>query len=339
MSSERIATVRTFLRAAGGVGLREGRDLVPGERARAFLRAANGLGSLAAEDLWAWGSGAAGRRLTPMLSSRGCVSRWASTGRERVVAVAPHPDDEAMGCAGTLIRHSASGDTTRIVFVTDGSRSRALGLDRAAMRARRQREALEAAAHMGAACVWLGLPEHDWSDAEGRAALRRAFADFEPTIVYAPSAIDYHPEHRRVARAVADALCERRSTAEVRLYAIQVPLTPLLTNLIHDVSDLETSIHSALTCYATQRMNVMRTLRLRRYAARFWRASAQVEAFCAIPVATYAQLHRRAPARFRPLWNRSWTDPLALAAGFRERISWSRALSHRSPLQAPEQGR
>jgi LmbE family N-acetylglucosaminyl deacetylase len=290
-----------------------------GRMARAGLRAANGLGSRGAESLWASVSHLAGA-----WSRHAQTRRWASSGRERVVVIAPHPDDEAVGCAGTLIRHHKSGDLVRITVMTDGSQSRAFGFDAASMRRLREAEAFRAAARMGASCDWVGLREGDWSDDNGRAAVLRVLRETDPTVIYAPSFIDYHPEHRRVAKTVAAVLADVDVALEVRMYAVQVPLTPLLTNLVHDVSDLEASIGSVFACYPSQRESLTPTLRLRRYAARFYGATTQVEGFCAIPAPAYASLHGRPPARFRSLAARAWMDPLAMLVGSAERIRWSR---------------
>jgi LmbE family N-acetylglucosaminyl deacetylase len=288
---------------------------------RAFLRAANGLGSRAAEALWA--SASAGAAKLPHRPPR----RWAASGRDRVLVVAAHADDEAMGCAGTIIRHAGAGDWVRIAIVTDGARSNAHGIDGVAMRRLRAGEAARAAAQMGAPSRWIGLPEGDWSDQQGTDALRRELADAAPTIVYAPSNVDYQVEHRRVARLLAELLPELAVPPEVRIYTVQVPLTPLLVNLVHDVSDLEPSIASVLRCYATQQESISRTFRLRRYAARFHGAATQVESFCALPAAIYGSLHQRPPSRFRALYARAWADPLGAAVGSAERLSWRRKLA------------
>ena len=90
------------------------------------LRAAKKLLGRAAETAWAvalaGGGLARGRR----------VARWSAAGG-RVLAIAPHPDDEAIGCAGTLLRHACAGDQIGLLYVTDGGQSRALGLKPAAM--------------------------------------------------------------------------------------------------------------------------------------------------------------------------------------------------------------
>jgi LmbE family N-acetylglucosaminyl deacetylase len=293
------------------------------ERARtvkAFLRAANGLGSRGAEALWASTSALVGK--LPRRTAR----QWASSGRERVIVFAAHADDDAMGCAGTAIRHKHAGDSVRITLLTDGSRSRAFGLDPVSMRQRREKEARQAAAEIGAHCDWIGLREGEWPDAEGRAAIRRTLLEADPTVIYAPSGIDYQSEHCRLARLLGSILFESGLTPEIRIYAVQVPLTPLLINLVHDVSDLDEAIRSVLACYPTQSESVSRSFRLRRYAARFYGAAAQVEGFCSLPAGLYASLHRRPQATFRALYLRAWSDPLALMVGARERTVWRRKL-------------
>ena len=38
----------------------------------------------------------------------------------RVFVVAAHPDDEVLGCGGTLLRHVSNGDKVYVLFVSDG---------------------------------------------------------------------------------------------------------------------------------------------------------------------------------------------------------------------------
>ena len=44
--------------------------------------------------------------------------------KNSVVVVAAHPDDEAIGCFGTLLKHYKFGDEINIIFLSDGVSSR-----------------------------------------------------------------------------------------------------------------------------------------------------------------------------------------------------------------------
>jgi LmbE family N-acetylglucosaminyl deacetylase len=44
----------------------------------------------------------------------------ATVPRGKVAVFAPHPDDEAIGCGGALVRHRRQGDPVRVLVVTDG---------------------------------------------------------------------------------------------------------------------------------------------------------------------------------------------------------------------------
>src|SRR5437016_3480339 len=83
--------------------------------------------------------------------------------RERILILAPHPDDEALANAGLIQRAAAVGAEVRVVFATDGDdnpwpqrvverRLKINALDRRRWGGRRRNEALAAMAR-------LGLPE------------------------------------------------------------------------------------------------------------------------------------------------------------------------------------
>jgi N-acetylglucosamine malate deacetylase 1 len=252
---------------------------------------------------------------------------WSSTGRERVLIVAPHPDDEAIGCSGTILRHIQSGDEVVVVIATDGRRSQAAATPDE-MAASRKNEATEVARRLGLKPPeWLGLPEGAWEVPELQAGLSDVLTRHQPTLIYAPSRVDFHPEHLAVAHALAGALdstaVARSVQARVRIYQVQVPLTRILTNVIVDVSSVLAQSVAALRAYESQSGPIQCVYRRRRYGALSHRLPGSVEEFWEITADQYAELHRTPsaewPGKFRGMRRFAWTDPLAYLQGNAER--------------------
>jgi LmbE family N-acetylglucosaminyl deacetylase len=264
---------------------------------------------------------------TLALVMRRDARRWSSSGGQQVLVVAPHPDDEAIGCAGTVLLHARSGDRICVAIATDGGRSMAMA-DRREMRLQRRREAgLASRLRRVDRLEWIGLPEGEWSTPDLQRPLAALMEEIEPDIIYAPSRIDFHPEHFRVAHALALALGASRSPAigdiRVRIYQVQVPLNPLITNLVADVSTVKTASEAALRAYVSQAGSIQSAYRQRRYGASWYGIAGQAEQFCELPAQRYVALHRESPAlwpkAFRGLRYFPMTDPLAYLAGMSER--------------------
>lgn len=73
--------------------------------------------------------------------------------------VAPHPDDETLGCGGTILRKRELGARVRVVFLSDGAGSHGRFMPAEALSALRREEALAACAALGAEALFLGLPD------------------------------------------------------------------------------------------------------------------------------------------------------------------------------------
>ena len=282
-----------------------------------------GLGS-ALENVWAAGFTLAGRGRRPV---GGWVTRVQRV-PQRVLVVAPHPDDETLGCAGTLLRHAACGDQVAVLHVTDGRQSQAGGLQPAAMADQRRKEAAACAAVLGLArWEWLGLPESGWQPADLCPRLRAFLTDWSPDVVYAPSRIDFHSEHIRVAQVLAEALVglpPDRPHPRLRVYPVQVPLSPVLANWVVDVSQQSDGILAVLRTYPSQWKSLARSLRARRYTACYYGMARLAEEFWDLSDSAYCRLHlpdqsAQANTRFMGLHFRPWQDPFAYLSGNRAR--------------------
>lgn len=135
----------------------------------------------------------------------------------RVLAFAPHPDDESIGCGGLLARLVQAGVPVRVVLVTDGSGAGGLPPSAGHVRQQEFRRALSK----------LGVQDHgllgfpDGGLMAGRAlfgAVARELRAFSPDWVLCPSAADAHRDHRCVAQAVQRAARAWPSVQQVLQY-------------------------------------------------------------------------------------------------------------------------
>jgi LmbE family N-acetylglucosaminyl deacetylase len=108
----------------------------------------------------------------------------------RVLCVAPHPDDEVIGCGGVLAMHAGRGDAVRVVLATGGAERTAESRAALAVLGVRDVVALELEdGRLGAAYE---LVER----------LRAQLDDHRPALIYAPGPFEHHPDHRACHRAL-----------------------------------------------------------------------------------------------------------------------------------------
>jgi len=133
-----------------------------------------------------------------------------------IAIVAPHQDDETLGCGG-LIALVASQREIHVIFVTDGSRSPLPDGAPAnpALVPAREDEAREAMACLGVPpkrLHFLRLPDGRLADheAELQQKLEDVLTQIAPATVLVPFRYDWHPDHLAVQRVAARAHAQGR---------------------------------------------------------------------------------------------------------------------------------
>ena len=142
-----------------------------------------------------------------------------------ILLVAAHPDDEVLGCGGTLARHAANGDDVHVLFFADGTSSR-LGVGATdQLICARSSEAIEAAKVMGInPPQFLGFPDQRL-DSEDFLDLTRALESvvfkLSPMIVYTHHGSDLNLDHRLAYRAVLTACRPVPGSTVKEIYAFE----------------------------------------------------------------------------------------------------------------------
>ena len=255
------------------------------------------------------------------------------SGYDRVLVIAPHPDDETIACGGTIALHAGMGDDVCVCIVTDGGRSRCAGLSREEVCRRRRQEATHACGLLGnIELIQLGLHEGIWHGQDLSHALESLLERCNPTVIYSPSGIDFHPEHIRVAGVLARVLERHNFTTQVRVrvYEVQVPLTPLLANAATDISPSRDRKARALAAYRTQRQGLVWLSRLEHYRQEIYRLPGPNEVFLELSVASFAALMQTVQAvqvRYFGIRPRPFSDGAAWLLGTKQRVRLMRRLS------------
>jgi LmbE family N-acetylglucosaminyl deacetylase len=147
--------------------------------------------------------------------------------KQNVLILAPHPDDEVLGCGGTICNHTARGDRAVVVFLTSGE----LGLKHLPHGKAwqiRETEAQAAARILKlSALKFLRLP--DWTSSEhvakGARLLRPVLQAERPRIIYLPHPREWHPDHQAALPILRAALRgSRLRLPELRGYEVWTPL-------------------------------------------------------------------------------------------------------------------
>jgi LmbE family N-acetylglucosaminyl deacetylase len=167
----------------------------------------------------------------------------------RVAVLAPHPDDEVLGCTSVLLEHDVV-----VVHVTEGVPASVTGADAAARRAARDRESRDACAELGVVVERFvaldALDQEVWSHtSEVANALTELLPSLACDAVYAPAFQSGHPDHDGlyvVAQLARSALKESRIRWSCyALYALDDRGHPgygwLHPGLFPDVTDREFS--------------------------------------------------------------------------------------------------
>ncbi len=167
------------------------------------------------------------------------------TGKCHTLVFSPHPDDDVIGCGGTITKRVAEGKRVAVVYMTSGE-----GAGSAAVR---EREARKAARHLGVHKVkFLRFPDGGLSmHRRFLGAVLSAIEELRPSVIYSPHGDDGHSDHQVTYRLVTQALQSMPGYTPIHLkYEVWTPLVQV--GHLEDISGFMSQKLAALRMHVSQ---------------------------------------------------------------------------------------
>jgi lmbE-like protein len=118
--------------------------------------------------------------------------------KNKILVVAVHPDDETLGCGGTLLKHKDSGDEINWLICTKIDKDN----DYYAIRENEIEQASRLYGFDGTYSLWLKtmrVDEYSMSELIGK--ISKIINEVRPNIIYLPFKGDVHSDHRKIFEA------------------------------------------------------------------------------------------------------------------------------------------
>ena len=126
---------------------------------------------------------------------------------KKVLVFAPHPDDDVIGCGGSIAKHTKNGHEVSVVYMTSGDASGKMqNLNEIALK--REEEALNSARVLGVKTLYfLRNPDgYLTNDFKSLSILIDLIRKEQPDIAYLPHHVDGHKDHIITHELVVKAL-------------------------------------------------------------------------------------------------------------------------------------
>ncbi len=143
-----------------------------------------------------------------------------------ILVVAAHPDDEVLGCGGTMARHAYEGDEVHVIFMADGVTSRGNNQGFLDEIDKRKKSAIKACVTLGAQPPqFLGFPDNKMdtcSILEITQKLENLINKIKPEIVYTHHNKDLNIDHQLTHQAVMIACRPQPESCISEIYSFEI---------------------------------------------------------------------------------------------------------------------
>jgi LmbE family N-acetylglucosaminyl deacetylase len=144
----------------------------------------------------------------------------------RVLVVAAHPDDEVIGCGGTIFRHTDENDEVYILFMADGESSRGKDEDYSLLIQERKQSALRSCSILKTnKPIFLDLPDNGMDAIPLLKVVKElecVIKEIRPNIIYTHHMGDLNIDHNITHQAVMTACRPYPETSIKEIYYFEV---------------------------------------------------------------------------------------------------------------------
>lgn len=157
---------------------------------------------------------------------------------KNALVIAPHLDDESIGCGGTIYLHTKSGGIVDVLFCTSDNETR-------------RKEAENASKILGIRDkLFFDFPIESLDSQRSLPdKLIQLFELKKPDIVFVPFWLDNHTDHRAVNKALIAISNKKKYDFLIYSYPVWFPLYP---NVLIDIGAVWQEKSKAIGCYQSQ---------------------------------------------------------------------------------------
>jgi len=182
---------------------------------------------------------------------------------KKILIIAPHMDDEVLGCGGIIGKHKDSGDSVSVIFIAHRVYNHSFDEQRNNIEKSHAIKAKDVLCYDDA--IFLDLPDErlDTAIQDIIIPLEKNINAIKPSIVYIPFRGDNNQDHRAVFDAVRVVLRPVATTYISNIYMYEVPSStdqspPLsenafLPNFYVDIKEFIDRKIKALSCYESEK--------------------------------------------------------------------------------------
>jgi hypothetical protein len=148
--------------------------------------------------------------------------------KKKILAIVSHPDDEIIGCGGSLIKHVKQGDTVKVIFTSESEMARNKDLHKVRKSSLlRQKIALNISKILKfEKPIFLNFKNLSLTRqevTEMNASLKQIIEKYKPSIIYTHTPKDIHHDHRKTFEATIIATKPQNSFLIKKILTFEIP--------------------------------------------------------------------------------------------------------------------